>query len=259
MRDAETEFRKHRSETRSRSDELTRLQGELSSLLTEQMAARRAALEKERESAAAMQKVEELRNPFAPRNMLIWLVEHGPKLLAVILAMVVLHWLTKQFSRRIVYVMTRTGHRGTTTREEREARASTLVGVFHNAASITITVGGGLMILQEMDIPIGPLLGGAAVFGLAVAFGAQNLIRDYFYGFVILLENQYKLNDVIKIGDTSGQVEQITLRMTVLRDLEGNVHFVPNGQIVTVTNMTHGWSRASSISAWPTRKTWTTS
>ena len=100
------------------------------------------------------------------------------------------------------------------------------------------------MILQEAGIPIAPLLGGAAVFGLAVAFGAQNLIRDYFYGFVILLENQYKLNDVVKIGDTSGQVEQITLRMTVLRDLEGNVHFVPNGQITTVTNMTHGWSRA---------------
>ena len=100
------------------------------------------------------------------------------------------------------------------------------------------------MILQEAGIPIAPLLGGAAVFGLAVAFGAQNLIRDYFYGFVILLENQYKLNDVVKIGDISGQVEQITLRMTVLRDLEGNVHFVPNGQITTVTNMTHGWSRA---------------
>ena len=100
------------------------------------------------------------------------------------------------------------------------------------------------MILQEAGIPIAPLLGGAAVFGLAVAFGAQNLIRDYFYGFVILLENQYKLNDVVKIGDLSGQVEQITLRMTVLRDLEGRVHFIPNGQITAVTNMTHGWSRA---------------
>ena len=134
-------------------------------------------------------------------------------------------------------------HRGTGTDEEREARANTLVGVFHNAVSLTITVGGSLMILQEADIPIAPLLGGAAIFGLAVAFGAQNLIRDYFYGFVILLENQYKLNDVIKIGDISGQVEQITLRMTVLRDLEGNVHFVPNGQVTTVTNMTHTWSR----------------
>ncbi len=107
-----------------------------------------------------------------------------------------------------------------------------------------IYIGGTLMILDEAEIPIAPLLGGAAVFGLAVAFGAQNLIRDFFYGFMILLENQYKLNDVIKIGDMAGQVERISLRMTALRDLEGNVHFIPNGQINAVTNMTHGWSRA---------------
>jgi small conductance mechanosensitive channel len=100
------------------------------------------------------------------------------------------------------------------------------------------------MICEEVGVAVAPLLGGAAVVGLAVAFGAQNLIRDYFYGFVILLENQYKINDVLKIGDVSGQVERITLRMTVLRDLEGSVHFIPNGKIDCVTNMTHGWSRA---------------
>ena len=65
-----------------------------------------------------------------------------------------------------------------------------------------------------------------------------------FHGFMILLENQYKLNDIIKVGDISGQVERITMRVTILRDLEGNVHFVPNGRIESVTNMTHGWSRA---------------
>jgi small conductance mechanosensitive channel len=118
------------------------------------------------------------------------------------------------------------------------------VGVFHNATSVVIVAGGILMLLQEAGIPIAPLLGGAAVFGLAVAFGAQNLIRDYFYGFVILLENQYKINDVVKIGALSGSVERITLRMTVLRDGEGCVHFLPNGGISSVTNMTHGWSRS---------------
>ncbi|MGC4007206.1 MAG: mechanosensitive ion channel [Pirellulales bacterium] len=133
------------------------------------------------------------------------------------------------------------GARGS--REEREDRAKTLLGVFHNAVSVTIVIGGTLMICEEVGIAAGPLMGGAAVFGLAVAFGAQNLIRDYFHGFVILLENQYKLNDTLRIGDISGQVEQITLRMTVLRDQEGNVHFIPNGKIDSVTNMTHGWSR----------------
>src|SRR5262249_45022224 len=80
--------------------------------------------------------------------------------------------------------------------------------------------------------------------GLAVAFGAQNLIKDYFSGFVMLLENQYMLNDTIRIGDVTGQVERITLRMTVLRDSGGVVHFIPNGTINSVSNETHGWSRA---------------
>jgi small conductance mechanosensitive channel len=79
---------------------------------------------------------------------------------------------------------------------------------------------------------------------LAVAFGAQNLIKDYFSGFMVLLEDQYGINDVVRIGSVAGQVEHISLRMTVLRDLEGVVHFVPHGTITTVSNMTHGWSRA---------------
>ena len=147
-----------------------------------------------------------------------------------------------RLSHRVVKLVASRGMRGS--KVERENRANTLVSVFHNAATLTIFIGGFLMICDEAGVPIGPLLGGAAVFGLAVAFGAQNLIRDYFYGFMILMENQYKLNDVVQIGDHSGQVEQITLRMTALRDLEGNLHFLPNGTITSVINMTHGWSRA---------------
>lgn len=82
------------------------------------------------------------------------------------------------------------------------------------------------------------------MIGLAVAFGAQNLIRDYFTGFMVLMEDQYGINDVVRIGSISGMVEKITLRMTVLRDLEGVVHFIPHGTITTVSNLTHGWSRA---------------
>jgi len=82
-----------------------------------------------------------------------------------------------------------------------------------------------------------------AVVGLAVAFGAQNLIRDYFSGFMILLEDQYKISDVITINNMTGKVERITLRITVLRDFEGKVYFIPNGQITSVINLTHEWSR----------------
>ncbi len=114
---------------------------------------------------------------------------------------------------------------------ERENRAKTLVGVFQNAATVAIFVSGCLMMLEEIGANITVLMGGVAVVGLAVAFGAQNLIKDYFYGFVMLLENQYMLNDSVKIGDVNGQVERITLRMTVLRDANGVVHFIPNGTI----------------------------
>src|SRR5215469_12777952 len=108
-----------------------------------------------------------------------------------------------------------------------------------------LVIGGGcLMILDELGIPIVPLMGGAAVMGLAVAFGAQNLIKDYFSGFMVLLEDQYGINDVVRIGPISGLVEHISLRTTVLRDLEGVVHFIPHGTITTVSNLTHGWSRA---------------
>jgi small conductance mechanosensitive channel len=100
------------------------------------------------------------------------------------------------------------------------------------------------MILEELGANITVLMGGVAVIGLAVAFGAQNLIKDYFYGFVMLLENQYMLNDTVRIGGVTGQVERITLRMTVLRDGSGIVHFIPNGTINSVSNETHGWSRA---------------
>jgi small conductance mechanosensitive channel len=242
VREAEARAVEAHRDAREHSDRLDGLQSERAELLALQVEAARAAASAKEEAERAEAKVARLENPFAPLNLLRWVIDHGPRLLAILVAMVVSHWVSRQFTRRVVKIMAQSGSRGS--REEREARANTLVGVFHNAASVAVYIGGTLMVLQEVGIPIAPLLGGAAIFGLAVAFGAQNLIRDYFYGFVILLENQYKLNDVVKIGEHSGQVERITLRMTVLRDLEGNVHFLPNGEITSVTNMTHGWSRA---------------
>ena len=181
-------------------------------------------------------------NPFTIANLVRWLSDHGPKLLTILICILVLSFLIRVSTRHLAKVVARTSSRGTAA--DRENRAITLVGVFRNSASIAFGVGGILMALDQVGIPIAPLMGGAAVFGLAVAFGAQNLVRDYFSGFMLLLEDQYGVNDVVKIGDASGSVEKITLRMTVLRDLEGAVHFIPHGSITQVTNMTHGWSRA---------------
>lgn len=181
-------------------------------------------------------------NPFNIKNLIQWLFDHATKLITILIATAGLHWLLKVGCRQIAQIMARGGSRGT--QRERENRAVTLAGVFRNTASLAIIAGGVLMALDEVGIPIMPLMGGAAVLGLAVAFGAQNLVRDYFSGFMVLMEDQYGINDVVRIGDISGVVEKITLRITVLRDLEGIVHFVPHGSITRVSNLTHGWSRA---------------
>lgn len=93
-----------------------------------------------------------------------------------------------------------------------------------------------MLVLNQFGVSIAPILGAAGVVGIAVGFGAQSLIRDYFNGFFILLENQIRVGDVVQIADKSGLVEEVTLRRVKLRDVEGAVHYIPNGQITIVTN-----------------------
>lgn len=242
VRDVEDRLKAAGDDVRESTERLEQLHVARGELQAEQIGSLEKAQAARDQVKIAEDEIRRLENPFSLHNILAWVIDHGPRTLAVLIAMVVAHLLSRTFTERVIRLVAHDGARGSSV--EREARARTLVGVFQNAVSMAIFVGGGMMVLQEAGIPIAPLLGGAAVFGLAVAFGAQNLIRDYFYGFVILLENQYKINDVVQIGDNSGQVEKITLRMTVLRDLEGRAHFLPNGQVTAVTNFTHGWSRA---------------
>ena len=183
-----------------------------------------------------------LLSPTSPRNLFRWAAVKLPRLLGILIGMAVLHLCVRLFSRRVVNFATRHSQRGSV--EDRENRASTLIGVFRYCAGLAVYGGGLILLLDEVGLPIVPLMGGAAVIGLAVAFGTQNLIRDYFTGFLMLLEDQYSVNDVVRIGTISGMVEQITLRVTVLRDLEGIRHFIPHGGITSVSNLTHGWSRA---------------
>src|SRR5262249_26765419 len=157
-----------------------------------------------------------LENPFTLHNLLRWFLVHGPRLLFILAGMFLTHRVVLLLTRRVVRLMThRHRQHG---RLDDEDRAETLVGVFRNTASVMILGGGTLMLLDEVGIPIVPLMGGAAVFGLALAFGAQNLIKDYFCGFMVLLEDQYAVNDVVRIGNVEGKVERISLRITVLRD-----------------------------------------
>jgi small conductance mechanosensitive channel len=106
-----------------------------------------------------------------------------------------------------------------------------------------IVVIGGLMVLGRLDLDIGPAIAGLGVVGIAVGFGAQSLVRDYLNGALILIENQFGKGDVIRVAGVAGSVEDFTLRRTTLRDLDGVVHTVPNGEIRVASNLTRVWSR----------------
>jgi small conductance mechanosensitive channel len=130
--------------------------------------------------------------------------------------------------------------------DDRESakRAETLGRVFRYIAIVVIWLIAFLVILSEIGVSVAPILGAAGVAGLAIGFGAQSLVKDYFTGFFLLLENQIRQGDVVRLGDHSGLVEDVTLRFVQLRDYDGNVHFIPNGTIVTVVNMSRGHAQA---------------
>ncbi len=240
--EARQRFAAAQADVTEATDRLNDRRSELASLQSEQILVLQDAAQTRLAAEAAKETVDELRNPFTLRNISQWLLDHGPRVLLLVLGMFVMNYLSHFFSSRTINLVA--GGTGRGSPIERENRARTLVGVFQNACTVAIFIIGTLMILEECGANITVLVGGVAALGLAVAFGAQNLIKDYFSGFVMLLENQYMLNDTIRIGEMTGQVERITLRMTVLRDGSGVVHFIPNGTITSVSNETHGWSRA---------------
>lgn len=126
---------------------------------------------------------------------------------------------------------------------ELKKRADTLRGIVRSFLVSAIFILTGMILLEKMGIEIGPLLAAAGVLGLAIGFGAQELIKDLINGFFILFEDKIRVNDVVVISGTGGLVEKVNLRMVVLRDQAGNVHYIRNGSINMVTNMTKEYSR----------------
>lgn len=171
--------------------------------------------------------------------ILKWLITSGARVVAIIIISFV-------FFRVVRVVITRSKKRIGPPEKvgiERVKRTETLAGLIEKTARVVILAAALLMALQALGLNIGPLLAGAGIIGLAVGFGAQNLVKDVIGGFFILLENQINVGDVARIAGEAGLVESINLRTTTLRDLHGNVHIVPNGQIGVVTNMTKEYSR----------------
>jgi small-conductance mechanosensitive channel len=126
---------------------------------------------------------------------------------------------------------------------EFQKRTHTLGSIIRFVAAFGILLVAAMMVLKEFGVEIGPLLAAAGIVGLAVGFGAQSLVKDVISGFFILLEDQIRVGDVVQIAGKGGLVEKINLKTTILRDLAGNVHYVPNGHIDVVTNMTKDYSR----------------
>ncbi len=240
--DLDKEFQTARNESRLHSNRLADIQTERS----KQQDILRDAHDKtflvQKQIDETQAKIAKLQDPTSLLNVLDWLATRGVRIFIVLILMIVSRALLRSLGSRAIRIMVQSQEN--ISLEERTDRAETLVSVYSNAVSVGVIGGGLLLMAQEAGVPIGPLLGGAAIFGLAIAFGAQSLIKDYFYGFVILLENQFSVNDVIQVGVITGVVERITLRMTVLRDVAGTVHFVPNGSMTTVSNFSYDWSRA---------------
>ncbi|MGP3961533.1 mechanosensitive ion channel family protein [Nonomuraea sp. 3N208] len=128
--------------------------------------------------------------------------------------------------------------------ERRKQRAETMGSVLKHVASIVIMGTAALTVLERLTVPIAPLLTSVGILGVAIGFGAQELVKDFIAGMFMLLEDQYGVGDVIDVGPAVGTVEAVTLRVTRLRDVDGRVWYVRNGTITRVGNESQGWSRA---------------
>ena len=180
-------------------------------------------------------------------QLMVWLrvdlgelVRRGVEVLGIWLLAWLVLWLVGQAARRIERSVDDGDPAVTTLREKRGRTIAQLLRSVGRAVVLVLA----LLTTLNLFVNIGPLLAGAGIIGLAVSFGAQSLVKDFLSGFFILLENQFAVGDVIEVGGKSGVVERMTLRVVVLRDVEGTMHIVPNGEIKTVSNRTRGWARA---------------
>jgi len=175
------------------------------------------------------------------QDILFWLRTNGLRIVAILTASLLLIRLLRAVSDKIPRLMP--AEEGPTI-TEREKRTRTVASLVRTVGTSLVLLIAAMMLFREIGMDITPLLAGAGVAGLAVGFGAQSLIKDIIAGFFILMEDQFHVGDVIQAAGVSGQVEKMNLRMTIVRDLNGAVHFIPNGEIKVATNLTKEWSRA---------------
>lgn len=178
--------------------------------------------------------------PIPTAEVIRWLMSHGLRIVVILAATLVIRAALHAVIHRMELIVE---DEDKTRLSEAEKRARTLGRILRSTSTALLFFIAAMMILRELGMDIGPLIAGAGVAGLAVGFGAQSLVKDVLTGFFLLLEDQVRVGDVVKAAGVSGIVEYMNLRTVILRDLEGRVHVIPNGQITVVTNMTKEWSR----------------
>jgi len=167
-----------------------------------------------------------------------WLVTSGPRLAIILVLIFILYKLARTIPPRILKRKQKI-----TDDEEYRKRAETLSGILSLVFGFAILAIGAMVVLGEIGVSMGPIIASAGILGLAVGFGAQNLVQDLISGVFLLLDDQLRVGDVVETAGKSGLVEQVGLRMIVLRDLAGNVHYIRNGKVDIVTNMSKEYSR----------------
>ncbi len=179
---------------------------------------------------------------WTPKQIVSWLLSRGVHVLIIVAGAYIT---LRAANLSIEHVKFRAAGLGTDTRAlERRRRAATLGSIVSSLLTALVFFLAGLMVLRELSIDIIPLLTGAGIAGLAIGFGAQNLVRDVISGFFMILEDQVGVGDVARIQSVTGVVEEIKLRTIVLRDADGAVHVFPNGTITTLANLSKDFSYA---------------
>jgi moderate conductance mechanosensitive channel len=172
-----------------------------------------------------------------------WLLTHGVKIVFIVIGSFFLNKVIYKVIEKAIRAAIIPGNYVSKVAEKK--REDTLIRIFSGILKVSMITIAMLMIFSEMGLMIGPILAGAGIIGLAVGFGGQYLIRDIIAGFFIIIENQYRVGDVVSFDGTGGLVEDISIRMTTLRDLDGTVHHIPHGEIRKVSNLSKYYSRVN--------------
>ncbi|MBX2866545.1 mechanosensitive ion channel family protein [Candidatus Kaiserbacteria bacterium] len=172
-----------------------------------------------------------------------WVMDHGLSIIVIIVAIFIAQVSLDVVITRVIQKLVVADK--FSSRESERKREETLSRILIVTMRVVLWIVGVLMVLQEVGIEVGPMIAAAGIIGLAFGFGGQYLIKDLISGLFIILENQYRIGDAVCLGDTCGTVEDITMRMTTLRDLDGIVHHVPHGEITLVSNKSKQFSRVN--------------